>query len=64
MEMIPLAKKKKSYCKQTIYHLCKKEFEDDDDEDDDDDKHYLKVRDHCFCTCKYTGTAHSLHNLR
>ena len=62
MEMIPLTKKKKSYCKQTLYHLCKKEFEDDDDEDDDD-KHYLKVRDHCFCTCKYTSTAHNLHNL-
>ena len=60
--MIPQTRKeKKSYCKQTICHLCKKEFEDNDD---DDDKSYLKFCDRCLCTCKYTGAAHTLCNLR
>ena len=63
MEMIPQTRKeKKPYCKQTICHLCKKEFVDDND--DDNDKSYLKFCDHSLCTCKYTGAAHTLCNLR
>ena len=27
-------------------------------------KNYQKVRDHCHCTCKYRGTAHSICNSK
>ena len=48
-----------SYCKQKIFHICKKEFSTDDN-----DKRYYKVRDHCHFTEKYRGAAHNIFNLR
>ena len=70
-EMILLTDKgNKSYEKQKICYICKKEFwtddddDDNDDDDDEDDKKYQKVRDHCHCTRKFRGTAHNICNLR
>ena len=45
-EMIPLTNKEiKSYEKQKVCHICKKEF--------CDDKNNKKVRDHCHYTGKF-----------
>ena len=54
--MIPLTNEEnKSYRKQKVCYICKKEFSMNDD-----DKKYYKVRDHCY----YTGAAHNICNLR
>ena len=48
-EMIPLAdEENKSYEKQKVCYIYKKEFNTDDNDydDDDDNKKYHKVRDH------------------
>ena len=55
--MIPLTNKEiKSYKKQKICCICKKEF--------CDDKNKKKVRDHCHFTGKFRGAAHNGCNLR
>ena len=57
--MIPLTdKENKSYEKQKVCYICKKEFSIDDD------TKYQKVRDHCHYTGKFRGAAHSICNLR
>ena len=53
MKKINLIKSKKVCC------ICKKVFSNDDD-----NKKYHKMRDHCRCTGKYRGAAHSICNLR
>ena len=56
-EMIALTNKEiKSYEKQKVCHICKKEF--------CDDKNKKKVRDHCHYTRKFRGAAHTVCNLR
>ena len=55
--MIPLTNKEiKSYEKQKVWHICKKKFCYDENN--------KKVRDHCHCTGKFRGAAHSGCNLR
>ena len=57
-EMIQLTNKEiKSYEKQKVCHICKKEFRNDD-------KNKEKVRDHCHYTGKIRGAAHNICNLR
>ena len=65
-EMIPLAdEENKSYEKQKVCYIYKKEFNtDDNDYDDDDNKKYHKVRDHFHYTGKFKGAAHNICNLR
>ena len=59
-EMIPLTdKENKSYEKQKVCYICKKEFSTDKN-----DKKYHKVRDHCHYTGKFRGAAHNICNLR
>ena len=59
-EMIPLTNEEnKSYEKQNVCYICKKEFSSDDD-----DKKYQKVIDHCHYTGEFRGAAHSICNLR
>ena len=59
-EMIPLTDKQdKSYEKQKVCYICKKEFSTDGD-----NKRYQKLRDHCHYTGKYRGAAHDIFNLR
>ena len=59
-EMIPLTdEENKSYKKQKVCYICKKEFSTDDD-----NKKYHKVRDHCHYTGKFRGAAHNICNLR
>ena len=56
-EMIPLTNKEiKSYEKQKVCHICKKEF--------CDDKNKKKGRDHCRDTRKVRGAAPSVCNLK
>ena len=56
--MIQLTNKEiKSYEKQKVCHICKKEFRDDD-------KNKEKVRDHCHYIGKIRGAAHNICNLR
>ena len=56
-EMIPLRDKEiKSYEKQEVCYIYKKEF--------CGDKNKKKVRDHCHYTGKFRGAAHSVCNLR
>ena len=56
-EMIPLTNKEiKSYEKQKVCQICKKEF--------CDDKNKKKVRDHCHYIGKFRGSAHNECNLR
>ena len=63
-EMIPLAdKENKSYKKQKVCHICKKESCYDENEKNEF-KLYQKVRYHCHCTRKVRGAAHSIYNLR
>ena len=60
-EMIPLTdEENKSYEKQNVCYICKKEF----NTDDDDYKQYHKVRDHCHYTGKFRRAAHNICNLR
>ena len=63
-EMIPLTdKENKSYEKQKVCYICKKEFSTDEN-DKNAFKLYHKVRDHCHYTRKFRGAAHSICNLR
>ena len=63
-EMIPLTgKNTKSYEKQKVCYICKKEFSTDEKEKNAF-KLYHKVRDHCHYTGKFRGAAHSICNLR
>ena len=55
--MIPLTNKEK------ICYICKKEFSTDEN-DKNAFKIYHKVRNHCHCTGKFRGAAHSVCNLR
>ena len=62
--MIPVTDHKtKSYEKQKVCHICKKEFSTDKN-DKNTFKIYPKVRDHCHYTGKFRGAAHSICNLR
>ena len=63
-EMIPLTNdEKKSYEKQKVCYICKKEFcTNKNDEKEFKIKH--KVRDHCHFTGKFRGAAHNICNLR
>ena len=63
-EMIPLTdKENKSYEKQKVCYICKKEFSTDEN-DKNAFKLYHKVRDHCHYNRKFRGAAHSICNLR
>ena len=65
--MIPLAdEENKSYEKQKVCYIYKKEFNTDDNDydDDDDNKKYHKVRDHFHYIGKFKGAAHNICNLR
>ena len=63
-EMIPLTDgENKSYKKQKVCYICKKEFNTDKN-DKNAFKLYHKVRDHCHYTAKYRGAAHNICNLR
>ena len=63
-EMIPLTdKENKSYEKQKVCYICKKEFSTDEN-NKNAFKLYHKVRDHCHYTEKNRGAAHSICNLR
>ena len=54
-EMIPLTdEKNKSYKKQKVCYIRKKEF------NTDKNTKYQKVRDHCHYTGKFRGAAHSV----
>ena len=60
--MIPLTYKEcKSYKKQKVSCIYKKEFSTDDN--DDNDKKYHKLRDNCHFTGKYREAAHNICNL-
>ena len=61
--MIPLTdEENKSYEKQKVCYICKKEFNTDEN-DKNAFKLYHKVRDHCHHTEKYRGAANSICNL-
>ena len=63
-EMVPLTyEENKSYKKQKVRFICKKEFNTDKN-DKNGFKLYHKVRDNCHCTGKYRGAAHNICNLR
>ena len=72
-EMIPLTdEENKSYEKQNVCYIRKKEFntdddddddDDDNDDDDDDDKNYHKDRDHYHYTGKFRAADHCICNL-
>ena len=63
-EMIPLTDgENKSYKKQKVCYICKKEFNTDKN-DKNAFKLYHKVRNHCHYTRKYRGAAHNICNLR
>ena len=63
-EMIPLTDEEhKSYEKQKVCYICKKEFGTDEN-DKNVFKLYHKVKDHCHYTEKFRGAAHSICNLR
>ena len=62
--MIPLTyEENKSYKKQKVCYICKKEFNTDKN-DKNAFKLYHKVRDHCHYTGKYRVAAHNICNLR
>ena len=50
----------KSYKKQKVCYICRKEFNTDKNAF----KFYHKVRDHCHHTGKYRGVAQNICNLR
>ena len=61
----------KSYEKQKVCYICRKELNTDDDDDDDDDddadddnQKNHKARDHCHYTGKFSRAAHNICNLR
>ena len=59
-EIIPLTdEENKSYKKQEVCYICKKEFSTDDD-----NKKYHKVRDHCHYTEEFRRPAHNICNFR
>ena len=61
--MIPLTdKENKSYEKQNVCYICKKEFNTDEN-DKNAFELYHKVRHHCHYTGKFKETAHSICNL-
>ena len=61
--MIPLTNEEKEpYENQKNCHICEKEFCIDEDNKKEFRK-MQKVRDHCHCTGKYRGAAHSNCNL-
>ena len=63
-EMIPLTdKENKSYEKQKVCYICKKEFSTDEN-DKNIFKLYHKIIDHCHYTGKVREAAHSICNLR
>ena len=63
-EKVPLTNKEiKSYEKQKVCHICKKEFCYDKN-NEKEFKNKKKIRDHCHYTGKFRGAAHSLSNLR
>ena len=64
-EMIPFTdEQNKSYEKQKVCYICKKELiTDDGDDDDNDDKRYQEVRDDGHYTGKFKS-AHNICNLR
>ena len=63
-EMISLTdEENKSYKKQKLCLICKKEFNTDKN-DKNAFKLYHKVRDHCPYTGKNRGATHSICNLR
>ena len=63
-EMILLTdKEKKSYEKQKVCYICKKEFSTDEN-DKNAFELYHKVRDHCHYTGKFRGAAHSICSSR
>ena len=62
--MIPLTdKENKSYEKQKVCFICKKEFRTDKNYKNEF-KLYHKVRNHCYYTGKFTGVTYSICNLR
>ena len=62
--MMPVTdEENKSYEKQKVCYICKKEFSTDEN-DKNAFKLYHKVRDHCHYTGKFRGAAHSICNLR
>ena len=62
-DMIPLTDEEIIYYeKQTLCHICKKEFCYDKNEKNKF-KIYQRVKDHCHYTGKFRGAAHSLCNL-
>ena len=62
--MIPLTDEEdKSYEKQKVCDICKKEFNTDEN-DRNAFKLYHKVRDHCHYTRKFRWTANSICNLK
>ena len=62
--MIPLTdKENKSYEKQNVCYICKKQFRTDEN-DENAFKLYHKVRDHCHYTRTFRRAAHSVCNLR
>ena len=61
-EMIPLTdKENKSYEKQKVCYICKKEFNTNEN-DKNTIKLFHKVRDHCHYTEKFRGAAHRMCN--
>ena len=62
--MIPLTDEEiKSYEKQKVCHICKREFSSDKN-DKNTFKLYHKIRDHCHYTRKFGGAAHKICNSR
>ena len=63
-EMIPLTdKENKSFEKQNVCHICKKESCFDKNQKNQF-KLYQKAKNHCHYTGKFRGAAHSISNLR
>ena len=63
-EMISLTDEgNKSYEKQKVCHICKKDFCNDENEKSEFEL-YHKFRDHCHYTGKFRGAAHDICNLR
>ena len=63
-EMISLTDEEtKSYEKQKVCRICKKEFITDKNDENKFELHH-KVRDHCHFTGEFRGAAHNICNLR
>ena len=63
-EMIPLTdKENKSFEKQKVCYICKKEFSTDENDKNAFELQH-EVRDHCHYTGIFRGAAHSICNLR